>query len=174
MGSFDRLELTYRSFASVSVFKRIVVEPLILGIIALCSLFAGQWETFSVSFLFTILSLLGAQGMNLNACCRFEMSESGLSNHFLNLAWGDIESYGLCRVFVVGTRSISFRRRDLPSFVCFGEYLEGDFRDQSPEKSVFFEMTPKNMKMLAQFGKGKSDVVDDFLEKYYDVICKDK
>ena len=98
------------------------------------------------------------------------MTEHGLSNRYLHFDWNDIHSYRLSRVFEVRKRKKIFRNHDLPSFVCFGESVEGDFRQQSPKKCVFFEMTPKNMKMLMKFAKGKSPAIDEFLERYYTIV----
>ena len=107
-----------------------------------------------------------------NAFCFFEMSEYGLANRFLTLKWQDIHNYSLSRVFEIRKRKKLFGQQDLPSLVCLGESVEGDFRKQSPKKCIFFEMTPKNMKMLVKFAKGKSPVIDEFLERYYNIACQ--
>ena len=164
--------MKYRTIASKTLFWKGLSEPLLFSVFALLGLLNG-WNYVVILPLVLIVISAGDHYLNhQNAYCRFEMSEYGLVNRYLILKWEDIHNYRLSRVFEIRRRKKLFGQQDLPSLVCFGESVEGDFRKQSPKKCIFFEMTPKNMKMLVKFAKGKSPVIDEFLERYYNIACQ--
>lgn len=169
----DTMNASYASFASMHLVRKVMIEIAAYCLLVLIVLWKGGWMFALCMIVYMLIPASVITGIvNVNAFRRFVITERGLSNRFLTFSWDEIHEYGLCRTFEVRVRNIRFRRRDLPSLVCFGACRKGDFRDQSPQSSIFFEMTPKNMRALARFAKGKSDVVDDFLANYYDVVCE--
>ena len=165
--------MVYRSCASRKIWARGLVVPLIFLLIFLFSSLGNGVGSFDVmALVFAVFAASVQYFSNRSAYCLFEMTKNCLSNAHISYKWENLPKYYLCRVEEKGRKG--FFEKEHASFVCFGGTVVKDFTRLSPKTSIFFAMTPKNMKKLAEFAKGKSPVVDEFLAQYYDVVCREK
>lgn len=159
--------MKYRALSGMSVFWDGFFSSSVLGVFAcLVGIFSLKLFWFVIALVVFSLNWLFHIAFHRNAYHFFEIYESGIRNHWIELRWEDIDAYSIKEVYITNFRNL-LKKNNKPSFVCFGKSRDGDFRSQSPYECVFFEMTSKNLNMLAQLYDGKSSAIEEFLKRYH-------
>ncbi len=106
-----------------------------------------------------------------NAYRRFELDRYGVKNRFYEVRWEDIDEISLCSVVVRRYRRSYYQKREveLTSMVCIGRSAD-KFQSLDPQKTVFFALDKKNLEAMRDMSGGRSEKVNEFIEKYMGVI----
>lgn len=104
-----------------------------------------------------------------NAFVLFSIDEEGIHTKYLDLDWTSFSSYEVLEtnVYYAGQDKNPWYKANTPSVVCIGNVVKGkSFLSQNHRKCIFFSIIPKHMKLIEQYGRGKSEFVDHFLDDY--------
>ena len=107
-----------------------------------------------------------------NAFIIFSADETGISTKYINIKWEDIESYEVMetQAYLSHNKNPWYRIK-CPSIVCIGSYeKDKSVFAQNKHRCVFFSLTKKQLKLIEQYGKGKSAAVDQLLEYYFNIV----
>ena len=161
--------MKYRSIAHPTMVLFVFVFPfsiLIIPTILFC--FVPNDNSFVngvfISILYVVISTINAIFYH-NAFVPFEMNLLGLKNNKWNINWEDINHIEILEVDLLKFSLLPTIK--LSSVICIGTVQKGNFIFQSSRKCIFFAMSSKNLKFLKNFAKGKSKVVDEFLNVYF-------
>lgn len=155
-----------KHFASIPLVLCTFLIPSLLCILLLFPLLLSQADAMLFFFLifFYVFYLSISFAIWHNAFCRFEMDESGIRNKYIEIKWEEIQSYKICPIEWMKYSLIPTIQ--LPSILCIGKVNDGGFITQNPHDCVFFALTKKNQKMFQQCAKGKSGIIDRYLDFY--------
>ena len=78
--------------------------------------------------------------------------------------WNDVRSYELRRVQLFNRPF--FPKIILNSFICLNCIDTKEFFDFASEEQIFFALTPRHLKVLADCGRGKNPIIDQVLKSF--------
>ncbi len=154
-------------FASPGIVNYCIAVPLTFWIIstALLLIFSKPVDFFLVIVFAVggIAIFLLSYMLNINAFVRYEINESGIKNKYVSIDWENIESVVWFDDIVIG----KYKRPKIEVAAVLGiNGKEGSFYSQNPKKCVFLTKNKKNFDALRAFGRGKSEILDKFLDMY--------
>lgn len=146
----------------------VVLTVIFSFVVAFVIAFPNSWGDLLASVGFGLVAFLLLYAWFRNAFRKFYIDSAGIRNRHCQIPWEEIQEISIYPVLV--NRISIFPTISFPSIVCFSREKQSarSFRSLNPSCCVFCSMTPKHLQALQSGGKGRSQKLDAFFDRYVD------